>query len=107
MGKGAESMPGTVVDREQNAKKIKDLLGTNPELVEEVNEFEREYQFRKKLVLARREAGLTQKELEELSGLDQRTISRIEVDEKISPSIKTLIKYLGAMGYELDIIRAK
>ena len=100
-------MPGTVVDREQNAKKIKDLLGTNPELVEEVNEFEREYQFRKKLVLARREAGLTQKELEELSGLDQRTISRIEVDEKISPSIKTLIKYLGAMGYELDIIRAK
>lgn len=54
-------MPGTVVDRERNAQKIKDLLEESPELQEDVDEFEKEYQFRKKLASARKETGLTQK----------------------------------------------
>jgi len=98
-------MPGIVVERGRNAKKIQALIDSDPKLKEVAEEFEEEYELRKKMVLARKSTGLTQKELEQRSGLDQRTISRIEVDEKISPSVKTLMKYLGAMGYKLDIVK--
>jgi len=99
-------MPGTVVDKEKVAMKIQALVDSDPELKEAAEEFEAEYELRKKMVLARKSAGITQKELEQRSGLDQRTISRMEVDEKISPSVKTLMKYLHALGYELDIVKA-
>ena len=99
-------MPGTVVDREKNAQKIQELINSDPELKEAAEEFEKEYQFRKKLVLARKEAGLTQKDLESKTGLAQRAISRLESDTEVSPSVRTLIKYLGSMGYELDIVKA-
>ena len=98
-------MPGAVANREKEAMKIQALIDSDSELKKEAEEFEREYELRKKMVLARKEAGLTQKELEQRSGLDQRTISRIEVDGKTSPSVKTLMKYLGAMGYHLDIVK--
>ena len=99
-------MPGLAANREKEAIVIQTLMASNIELKEAAEEFEKEYQLRKKMVLARKEAGLTQKELEQISGLDQRTISRMEVDEKISPSVKTLMRYLGALGYELDIVKA-
>ena len=99
-------MPGVAVERGRNAMKVKALIDSNPELKEAAEEIEVEYELRKKMVLARKTAGLTQKELEQRSGLDQRTISRMEIDEKISPSVKTLMRYLGAMGYKLDIVKA-
>jgi len=99
-------VPGLAANREKEAIVIQTLMASNIELKEAAEEFEKEYQLRKKMVLARKEAGLTQKELEQISGLDQRTISRMEVDEKISPSVKTLMRYLGALGYELDIVKA-
>ena len=68
---------------------------------------DRELEFRKKLATVRKGAGLTQKELETLSGLDQRTISRIESNSGISPSLKIIVKYLAVMGYELDIVKAE
>jgi len=86
-------------------KRIQEIADTNPEAKAALEEHRREYEFRKKLVLARQEAGLTQRELQDLSGLDQRAISRVETDDKISPSIKTLMRYLGAIGYQLDIVR--
>ena len=98
-------MPGVAVERGRNAMKVKTLIDSDPELKEAAEEFEAEYELRKKMVLARKTAGLTQKELEQRSGLDQRTISRMEIDEKISPSVKTLMRYLGAMGYKLDIVK--
>ena len=96
-------MPGTVVDREKNAQKIQELVDSDPKLKEAAEDFEKEYQFRKKLVLARKEAGLTQKDLEAKTGLAQRAISRLETDTGVSPSVRTLIKYLGSIGYELDV----
>ena len=99
-------MPGIAIERGRNAMKIQALIDSEPELRQAAEEFNAEYELRKKLVLARKEANLTQKELEQLSGLDQRTISRLEVDGKISPSVKTLMKYLNALGYELDIVKA-
>jgi len=99
-------MLGVVANREKEAIKIQALIASDPKLKTEADSFEKEYEFRKKMVLARKDAGLTQKEVEQLSGLDQRTISRMEVDEKTSPSIKTLMRYLDALGYKLDIVKA-
>jgi len=86
-------------------KRLEELMENSPEAKSAVEEFRKEYEFRKKLVLAREEAGLSQRQLQEISGLDQRAISRMEADEKISPSVKTLMKYLNALGYELDIVK--
>ena len=98
-------MPFVAVDREKNKQEIEKLLSENPELQAESDEFRKEYEFRKKLVLARKEAGLTQKEIEAKTGLAQRAISRLEGDTETSPSVKTLRKYLNALGYELDIVK--
>jgi len=99
-------MPGRKVDIDEIKRERQELINSDPELAKASEEWNKEYIFRKKLTQARKEAGLTQKELENLSGLDQRTISRMEVDEKISPSIRTLIKYLGDLGYQLDSTKA-
>ena len=98
-------MPGRKVNIDEIKKRRQELINSDPELARASEEWNKEYIFRKKLTLAREEMGMTQKQLQEASGLDQRTISRIEVDEKISPSVRTLIKYLGALGYQLDITK--
>jgi len=99
-------MPFVEANMDEERKMLQNLIDSSPEAKKAVEDFDREYEFRKKLVLARQEAGITEKELQSLSGLDQRAISRMETDEKISPSIKTLMKYLHALGYELDIVKA-
>ena len=96
-------MPGTVANREEEAKKLKALIEENPKLQHVVEDFDREYEFRKKLVAARKTVGLTQKELESLSGLDQRAISRLEKGQDVSPNLKTILRYVDAMGYELHL----
>ena len=93
-------------DMEQEEKEMWDLINSAPELQEFSQEWDQEYEFRKKLVLARKEAGLTQKQLSMLSGLDYRAISRAESNKDISPNLKTLVKYLNALGYKLDIVKA-
>lgn len=84
-------------------QELKKILEENPEVMKTFNEFEKEYELRLKLIEARKEAGLTQKEIQEKSGLKQQAISRIETDKNISPSIKSLIKYVDAIGYELTL----
>ena len=98
-------MPFVEVNMVEERKKLQELMGSSPEAKKAIDDFDKEYEFRRKLVLAREEAGLTQKQLQEISGLDQRAISRMETDEKISPSIRTLMKYLNALGYTLDIVK--
>lgn len=98
-------MPFVEANMAEERKKLQELISNSPEAKKAVEDFDKEYEFRRKLVLAREEAGLTQRQLQEMSGLDQRAISRMEADEKISPSVKTLMKYLNALGYELDIVK--
>ena len=98
-------MPFVAVDREENLRKIKELVAENPELQKDLDDFNKEYEFRKKLVLARKEAGLTQKEIEAKTGLAQRAISRLENTTETSPNVKTLRKYLNALGYDLDVVK--
>ena len=85
---------------------ILEELMQDPEVRQHVEYLDREAEFRRKLVRARKEAGLQQKTIGMLTGLDQRAISRVESSKAVSPNLKTLLKYLGAIGYELDIKKA-
>ena len=98
-------MPFIEANMAEERKMLQHLIDSKPEAKKAVEDFDKEFEFRKKLVLAREQAGLTQRQLQEASGLDQRAISRMEADGKISPSVKTLMKYLNALGYELDIVK--
>ena len=99
-------MPFVKANREEEAKRLQSLMDSSPEVRKHIEDWDKEYEFRKKLALARKEAGLTQKEVEQRSGLDQRAVSRMESDKDTSPSLKTLIRYLDAMGYRLEIVKA-
>ena len=46
---------------------------------------------------------ITQKGLQQTSGLSQQAISRIEVGKDVSPSLKSLIKYVDAIGCRLKL----
>jgi len=102
---GGEFMPFVKANRQEEARKLQSLIDSDPKVKLHIEEWDKEYAFRKKLALTRKEAGVTQKEVEQLSGLDQRAVSRMESDKENSPSLKTLIKYLSALGYELDIVK--
>ena len=51
---------------------------------------------------ARKEQGLTQKDLERLSGVKQPQIARMEKGD-VSPTVTNLIRVLAAMGKKLTI----
>lgn len=51
---------------------------------------------------ARQEQGLTQKDLERISGVKQPQIARLEKGD-VSPTVANLIKVLAAMGKKLTI----
>jgi DNA-binding XRE family transcriptional regulator len=98
-------MPFVETDMEQESRELQSMIDSDPLLQESAKQFEKEYQFRKKLIMARKEAGLTQKEIEKISGIPYRAISRLETNSEISPNLRTLFKYLNAIGYDLDIVK--
>ena len=55
------------------------------------------------MVKAREEGKISQRKLEELSGVRQPVISRIE-RQAASPNLDTVLKLLGAMGKTLRIV---
>jgi DNA-binding XRE family transcriptional regulator len=93
-------MPFVKANMEKEAEKMQELIDSDPELKQFAEEWDKEYEFRKKLVLARKGAGLTQKELGTLSGLDYRAVSRAETSTDVSPSLKTLINLWIPINYE-------
>jgi DNA-binding XRE family transcriptional regulator len=56
-----------------------------------------------KMVEAREEKGLSQRELAELSGVKQPAIARLE-SLKATPQIDTLFKVLHPLGYTIEIV---
>ena len=56
-----------------------------------------------KLIEAREQKGLSQKELAELAGVKQPAIARLEI-MKATPQIDTLFKVLKPLGYTLAIV---
>ena len=59
-----------------------------------------------KMIEAREEKGLTQRELAEISGIKQPAIARIE-SLKATPQIDTLFKVLYPLGYTIEIVPVK
>lgn len=58
------------------------------------------------LVKARKEQGISQRELEKLSGVKQPVIARIETGTS-SPQLDTVIKLLAALGKTLAVVPMK
>ena len=70
-------MPGTVVNAENEEKKMQALIDCDPALAQFAKEWDEEYESRKKLVLASKETELAQRGLGELSGLDYSAGQRV------------------------------
>lgn len=64
----------------------------------------KEYELIKQAIQIRNEMNLTQKDVSEVTGMPQQVISRME---KLghSPSLKNFIKYLDAMGLDINITK--
>ena len=87
----------------EEAAEMEKILKENPRAKETYEEFQAECKIRRELAEARKKKNITQTELKERTGLTQQVISRIEKDNDISPSLKNLIKYVNAIGYELTL----
>ena len=55
------------------------------------------------LIKARQEKGITQKDLEKMSGVKQPVIARMETGAT-SPQVDTMLKVLIPLGYKLAIV---
>ena len=95
-------MPFVKSNPEQEDKILEELM-EDPEVKQHIDELDKEAEFRQRLVQARKDAGIHQKTIGMLTGLDQRAISRVETNNTISPNLRTLVKYVNAIGYELDL----
>jgi len=95
------NVTGIILNEE--VKELDEILATNPAAKSAYDQFEAECKLRHELSNARKQQNITQSELRERTGLTQQVISRIEKDHEISPSLKTLIKYVNAIGYELTL----
>ena len=90
--RGAEAIGGDVME-------LLDSLMT----AEEIAESDLQAALIGELVRARNERGITQKRLEELSGVKQPVIARIESGRN-SPQLHTLLKVLAPLGKTLAIV---
>ncbi|MCM1298127.1 MAG: helix-turn-helix transcriptional regulator [Firmicutes bacterium] len=70
---------------------------------EEIAETDLEVALIGELIKAREEKGISQKKLEELSGVKQPVIARMEKGSS-SPQIKTVLKVLAPLGKTLRIV---
>jgi predicted transcriptional regulator len=73
---------------------------------EEREEIEIKAQLMSEIFRARRDKGVTQKQLEEVSGVKQPIIARVE-NGKTDPQLSTLLKILRALGKTIAIIPVK
>ena len=74
----------------------------NPEFRKEWDSLETEYQIMHEMMKARIEAGMTQKQLSERTGINQSNLSRIESGMG-NPSIATLERIASALGKKVSI----
>jgi len=68
-----------------------------------IDQFDNECRLRRELAEARKQKKMTQMQIREMTGLTQQVISRIETNTDISPSLKNLMIYANAIGYELAL----
>lgn len=68
----------------------------------EYKKIKQEYKLIEKLIEARKEKNITQKELATITGVSQQAISRLELERHI-PKMDTFIKVLDGLDLELTI----
>lgn len=74
----------------------------DPAFKREYDELEPEFAIINAIIDARKETGLTQKQLSELTGITQADISKLE-NGNANPSLKTLQRLAAAMGKSVKI----
>ncbi|MCL2158638.1 MAG: helix-turn-helix domain-containing protein [Oscillospiraceae bacterium] len=89
----------------EEAKELEEAYKNNPKVKLAIDQFEAECKLRRDLADARRKNNISQTQLTKLTGLTQQTISRIETNSEINPSLRNLLKYITAMGYELKLVK--
>lgn len=79
----------------------------NPELAKEYDALEPEFDIIQAMIDARKESGLTQKQLADKTGITQADISRLE-NGSANPSLRTIQRLAAGMGMRvrLEFIRA-
>lgn len=81
---------------------LKSKLDRDPELKEEYDKLEPEFSVIQALIDARIDAGLTQKELADRTGIRQGDISKLEHGNG-NPSLRTLHRLASGMGKKLKV----
>ena len=92
-----------------SAWSIKDEIAKkqeSPEFAKIWEENRAEYDLISDLISIRKQKRLTQTELASMIGYKQQVISRLEKKDN-SPTLKVFCKVLGALGYELRIVKKK
>jgi len=85
-------------------KKELELLSQTEEGARAIRNFDLEFEFRGKLIEARKQAQLSQSEISERSGLKQQAISRLEKGyQDRSVTLSTLLRYVDALGLSLSL----
>ena len=95
------SLDVTEIIMNDEAKELEAAYSTDPKVKAAIDQFDNECKLRRELSEARKQKNMTQVQIRNLTGLTQQVISRIETNTDISPSLKNLMIYANAMGYEL------
>ena len=83
---------------EYKHKKLQD-----PEFKKEYDALESEFDIIQAMIDARKQSGLTQKELAERTGINQADISKLE-NGTANPSIRTLRRLADGMGMKMKLV---
>jgi ribosome-binding protein aMBF1 (putative translation factor) len=75
----------------------------DPEFKKEYDALESEFDIIQAMIDARKQSGLTQKELAERTGINQADISKLE-NGTANPSIRTLRRLADGMGMKMKIV---
>ena len=85
-----------------NFKEFKKQMLSNPEVREEYDALEAEFDIIQALIDARKEQNITQKELSERTGITQADISRIEKGTR-NPSLEMVKRLCRGLGMRLMV----
>ena len=96
-------MPFVKSDHEKTKIEL-ELLSRTGEGARAIRDFDLAYDFRGKLIDARKQAQLSQADISERSGLKQQAISRLEKgSQNRSVTLTTLLRYVDALGLDLSL----
>ena len=83
--------------------KYREMKLHDPEFKREYDALESEFDIIQAMIDARKQSGLTQKELAERTGINQADISKLE-NGTANPSIRTLRRLADGMGMKMKLV---